>query len=810
MPYRFHILGIPHTITTPEYNSCAFTQKVVKLCKMLKGRGHTVIHYGHEDLVVACDEHVTVTTRDDLVRSYGDHDWRTKGFPNFQTDDDVYKVFYDNAIAAVGARKEAHDFLLCSFGSGHRPVADAHGDMIVCEPGIGYAGGHFAPYKVFESYAILHAYLGLGHVAHTSNSMWYDVVIPNYFDLDDFEFSAEKDDYFLFLGRVYSGKGIHIAVQIVEEIGGRLVVAGPGEVEQYMARTGRPVSDYVTHVGLADTEMRKHLMSRAKAMLLPSTFLEPFCGVQVEAMLSGTPIVTNDYGAFAEINLHGVTGFRCRTFEQFVWAARNIGRISPQSCRDWAAANYSIERVGDMYEDYFATVMNVSTGKGWYELNDGRQNLDWLRRWYPEDPALHGREPPAAPPAAAPACAVTTLPETGARPIAKSRRQKICLAMLVKNEAPVIARCLASVRPLIDHWVVVDAGSTDGTPDIVRNALNDVPGELHERPWVDFGHNRTEALRLAQEHGDYTLMIDAGEVLELPPGFRMPHLNADSCVIDTGEQERLWRPQIVRSGLPWRYEGVLHEFLSCRAEPEGGRIMPHERSQKRLPGARIHLGNDSARRRNRGSAHYRREAGLLQRELATETDPFLAARYKFYLAQTHLDAGEKEKALGAYRERAALGLWDQEVFISLYRSAGIEADLAFDEDAVIASYMLAHEARKDRAEALHGAARFCRLKERYQQGFDMAKRGLLVKRPDNAFIPEDWIYEYGLLDEYAINAYWTGRYDECLKSCRKILSTATLSDADRKRIHANADFARQKLSGGQHRSTSGASEVRIG
>jgi hypothetical protein len=106
------------------------------------------------------------------------------------------------------------------------------------------------------------------------------------------------------------------------------------------------------------------------------------------------------------------------------------------------------------------------------------------------------------------------------------------------------------------------------------------------------------------------------------------------------------------------------------------------------------MGNNGAGPRNSGSGHYRQEAGLLERTLATETDPFLVARYKFYLAQSHLDAGDKEKALAAYHERAALGLWDQEVFISLYRSAGIEADLGFDEDAVIASYLLAHEARK--------------------------------------------------------------------------------------------------------------------
>ncbi len=81
--------------------------------------------------------------------------------------------------------------------------------------------------------------------------------------------------------------------------------------------------------------------------------------------------------------------------------------------------------------------------------------------------------------------------------IMKSSKQTICLTMIVKNEAHVIQRCLATVRPIIDHWVIVDTGSTDGTQDIIRAAMADMPGSLVERPWVDFAHNRSEALRLA-------------------------------------------------------------------------------------------------------------------------------------------------------------------------------------------------------------------------------------------------------------------------------------------------------------------------
>src|SRR5690606_19196219 len=100
-----------------------------------------------------------------------------------------------------------------------------------------------------------------------------------------------------------------------------------------------------------------------------------------------------------------------------------------------------------------------------------------------------------------------------------SERQSICLNMIVKNEARVIERCLRSVRPFITTWVIVDTGSTDGTQDLIGRLLADVPGELHERPWVNFGHNRSEALALARDKADYILLIDADEVLEYQPDF---------------------------------------------------------------------------------------------------------------------------------------------------------------------------------------------------------------------------------------------------------------------------------------------------
>src|ERR1700722_17972902 len=79
--------------------------------------------------------------------------------------------------------------------------------------------------------------------------------------------------------------------------------------------------------------------------------------------------------------------------------------------------------------------------------------------------------------------------------------EKICLNMIVKNESKVIQRCLDSVKPHIDYWVIVDTGSTDGTQEIIKKHMKGIPGKLYERPWKNFGESRSEAFDLAKGKG---------------------------------------------------------------------------------------------------------------------------------------------------------------------------------------------------------------------------------------------------------------------------------------------------------------------
>ena len=357
---RFHALGVQHTVTSKEYVACAFTQKVLKFCSMMTLRGHTVIHYGHEDSDVECTEHVTVLSREDYNSTYGDHDFRSKLF-KFDTNDDAYKTFNGNAIREINERKQPGDILLAFWGAGHQAICDGAGSgMKVVEPGIGYPWGHFAEYKIFESYAMYHAFLQRERVAQCSDveNQWSkEAVIPNYFELCDFVDEVvpmkDRNDYFLFVGRIGTAKGVQYAIHMTERLGVQLLIAGQN-AEEGLKEVGMfPPPKHVEIVGHVDAQKRKTLMANARAVVCMSTFAEPFCGVHVEALMSGTPVITADWGAFTEINMHGVTGFRCRTLDQMVEAGRRIHEIDPLKCRTWAVDNFSTDRVAEMYEAFF-------------------------------------------------------------------------------------------------------------------------------------------------------------------------------------------------------------------------------------------------------------------------------------------------------------------------------------------------------------------------------------------------------------------------------------------------------------------------
>ena len=365
--YRLHVLGIPHTKTNLDYVACAYTQKAYKFCKMMTERGHEVIHYGVEGSNPICTENVDVVPAAIYNKVYGEHDFHSKWF-RYDTEDECYQTFYKNAIREITARKSGCDIVLPFWGAGVKPVCDAlDSSFIIIEPGIGYGSGSWAPFKVFESYAIFSAYCGTEAILHC-NMNHYAVVIPNYFDETDFMYNPNsrlEDPYFLYLGRVYDGKGVNIALQVCEKLGVKLKIAG--QLDTSYTNFNWP--DNVEFIGYADKDTRNELMRNAVASFLPSQYLEPFGGVQIENLLCGTPTITSDWGAFAENNLQGITGYRCRTFNDYLEAALACleGKIKLENCRA-QGMKFTLEAIAPKYEKFFEDVINIYQADGWYEI----------------------------------------------------------------------------------------------------------------------------------------------------------------------------------------------------------------------------------------------------------------------------------------------------------------------------------------------------------------------------------------------------------------------------------------------------------
>lgn len=363
---RFHLLGLSHCPTTKEYSACAFSQKARLLSRMLHEAGHTVYFYGVEGSEVQCTEFVQVLDRDNWASVHLKYDWRKDGF-DLSCCNAASRTFNSNSVKEIEARAEPMDFILCPFGTAHRGIAGTLPGLIAVEPGIGYEQT-FAKFRVFESYAWMHYIYGVER--KMLNPPMYDAVIPPFFDLDDFPFRVVKDDYFLFIGRPTTLKGLNIASDVCKVLGVKLYAAGQGDL---------PEGIEAEWLGVLSFEERGKWMSGARAVFAPTYYIEPGGYVAIEAGLCATPVITTDMGCFTETVRHGVTGYRCRTLEQFIWAAENVHRIDPSMCRLVMGQNYGLDRIEPKYEEYFGMLSALHRNpEGWYARNPERKNLDWL------------------------------------------------------------------------------------------------------------------------------------------------------------------------------------------------------------------------------------------------------------------------------------------------------------------------------------------------------------------------------------------------------------------------------------------------
>ncbi len=172
-PIRFHVVSLPHTNTTKDFRSCAFTEKVRRFCIMMKDLGHEVILYAGSQNEATVTELVTCISEDQRQAAVGNNHYTSASFditlPHWQ-------IFNANVIKEMTDRLEPKDFICLIGGYAHKPIADAFPDHMSVEFGIGY-GGTFANYRVFESYAWMHSIYAAYKNPTTVDGGFFDAVI---------------------------------------------------------------------------------------------------------------------------------------------------------------------------------------------------------------------------------------------------------------------------------------------------------------------------------------------------------------------------------------------------------------------------------------------------------------------------------------------------------------------------------------------------------------------------------------------------------------------------------------------------------
>jgi glycosyltransferase involved in cell wall biosynthesis len=365
---------------------------------------------------------------------------------------------------------------------------------------------------------------------------------------------------------------------------------------------------------------------------------------------------------------------------------------------------------------------------------------------------------------------------------------EICLVMIVKDEASDIEKCLSAVAPYIKYWVIVDTGSADNTIEIIHRTMEkfNIPGELHERPWVNFEVNRTESLRLAKDKCDYRWIIDADdtffpEIIGVNPFIGLDKTLDSYHLFYKLNQLQFHRAQIVKSDQDWIFKGVLHEFLYL---DKGGKEVTHGN----VPNCYVVADISPLKRASTLEEKYANDAKILEEGLKNEPGN---ERYMFYLAQSYRDSDQLELSIATYQRRVEMGGWAEEVYYSMYMIAKISERMGKSNEEVGTLFTKAWEYRPSRLEAVFHAMRKLRDQKRYLIAFAYGDVAIKTNGTNDILFIEGDIWRWRLFDEYSLAAYFLGNPEIALEKTMGICNSPvfkTISQDEQKRLMKNIEY----------------------
>lgn len=373
---RIHVVGFPHTgYDSFKYTACAFTARTVRMVKSWTMAGHEPIIYWAGDSTPESLEFVSCFSTAEMNSHFGEFSGDNLPLVGWDYNSDYWQTFHKRAITELKKRLRSNDMIALVGGSiAHEIVTEFKDQYTILEPGVGYEGICASDtFACFESYAWKHNRYGAYGIG---TGRAFDTVIAHPLDAGEFSI-GENEGYAAFIGRLIQLKGPDVAGQIAERAGLPLRLAGGGVFRRWSGNSvgGRRVEatdgttiwgDHVEHVGSLNPVERRDFLSHAAVMLVPTLYIGPFETVHAEALLSGVPVVTPDYGVFTETV---DKAFRYATMAEAVDATKRAVELSKnaafkQELRESAVERFSIEACSVLYDKWFKNLETLRDGSG--------------------------------------------------------------------------------------------------------------------------------------------------------------------------------------------------------------------------------------------------------------------------------------------------------------------------------------------------------------------------------------------------------------------------------------------------------------